>query len=635
MKVDKEALLKQHFWILLTLLLVLPIVCLIILWTSASAKVEDAERTVKSTEDKLTKISNPKNQKFLDKLNEKDEKVEAQKTKIWEAAWKAQADLLTWPDNLEGVDNLNKMYFGDSIPLDTRIDYERKKKTYKSQYDANIEMVLPVKDPVTGQVQFKGGQPEGVVKPSFNFEGHFDKNPPDADDLWLIQEDLAVQRELLRLIRDTNDMIGTFHKVAGAPKPDKSKGEVDHQIFTNSDFKLDLALVEQRGGVKTFRCTLTNISNRRQALGVNFLVRVKGLHDLQYFFVDGEPLAPNASIAVKDLGSNPKEKEQPKDWALQTQSGNLQGEVLEGVMQVYDWRTAPIKRIDNVVTGWQSSRTQGALEPPLFEKTEAATTPGGMQPSGDTNTGGNTGGIGGGDMAQMMGEMMKKGMRGGMFGGGGSSDKTKNGLEKNRYMSVSKQVRRMPVGLAVVMDQNHIQDFLTVVANSKLRIQTTQVYWQRFYGGDIKPSFPKEEKPEEAAPGKVPPAPAGRAGLPTFGGKFGGKFAGMGGVGEGPGGTPGMANMATMMQQMKARMTMRGGMMGGMSAGPMGGGILTGPGASSAASYDSIEPEEETNLVELAFYGIASLYERYPPKKEGADQQTAGTQNPGMLQETK
>src|SRR5205823_15045921 len=110
-------------------------------------------------------------------------------------------------------------------PIDqrTRIEYERRKETYKSQYDANIELVLPVKDPVTGQMQFKGGQPESVVVPTFNFEGNFEKRPPDADDLWLIQEDLAVQRELLRLVRDTNDTIATFHKVPGAAKPDKNK----------------------------------------------------------------------------------------------------------------------------------------------------------------------------------------------------------------------------------------------------------------------------------------------------------------------------------------------------------------------------------------------------------------------------
>src|SRR5207247_8585159 len=102
MKVDKEVLLKQHFWILLILVVVLPLVCLLILWTSASAKVEDAEKTVKGVEDKLTNIKQPKNQKFVTVMEEKDQKVDAQKTKIWEAAWKEQAEMFTWRDSLEG-----------------------------------------------------------------------------------------------------------------------------------------------------------------------------------------------------------------------------------------------------------------------------------------------------------------------------------------------------------------------------------------------------------------------------------------------------------------------------------------------------------------------------------------------------
>jgi len=615
MKVDKEVLLKQHFWILLVLVVVLPLVCLLILWTSASAKVEDAEKTVKVVEQKLINITSPKNDKFVKVVDEKDKKVDAQKTKIWEAAWKEQADMFTWPESLEGADKLKEMYFGDQMPVDWRLDFD-KKKPYQAQYDANIEIVLPVKDPTTGQVQFQGG-PEAVVPVSF--KGEFAQRPPDADELWFLQEDLAIQRELLRIIKDTNDMIATFRKVPGAVKPDKSKGEIDHQVFANSEFKLDLALAEQKG-TKVFRCMLTNISNRRQALSyIPFLVSIKGLQDFQIFYADGEPLAPNASVAVKH-----KDKETEKDWVLQTQSGNLQpGEVLQSVMQVYDWRTAPIKRIDKVVMGISSSRTAGPLLPPLFEKTaEPAPVLGG----------GDAGGAQGNqaEMGRMMGKMMGERMGGfGGGGGGGSADKTKNGLEKKRYLSVSKQVRRMPVALAIVMDQAHIQDFLTVAANSKLRIQTTQAYWQRFHD-DIKPTFKDEGKPQEGkpgeAPGKTSPSSAGRGGM-----------AGKGAMMDRPGMASPGGNVSAMMGAMQRRMQMgmgmgmRGmGMEGGPGGFPRGGMPRTmtmpaGPAYSPQAAPDTIEPEEESSLVHLAFYGIASLYERYPPKKEGSE---VATPNP-------
>ena len=622
MKVDKEVLLKQHFWLLLILVVVLPLVCLLILWTSASAKVEDAEKTVKGVEQKLTNITAPKNQKFEDVLKEKDQKVDAQKTKIWEAAWKDQADMFTWPESLEGADKLKQMYFGDPMIVDWRMDYY-KKNPYQAQYDSNIEIVLPVKDPTTGQVQFQGG-PEAVVPVSL--KGEFGQRPPDADELWFLQEDLAIQRELLRIIKDTNDMIATFRKVPGAVKTDKSKGEIDHQVFTNSEFKLDLALAEEKG-TKVFRCVLTNISNRRQALSnIPFIVYVKGLQDFQIFNADGEPLAPNASVAVKH-----KEKDTEKDWVLQTQSGNLQGEVLQGVMQVYDWRTAPIKRIDKVAMGISSSRTAGPLLPPLFEKAaEPAPVLGGDMGGGPGGAQGNQPGM------ERMGRMAGEMARGGFGGGGGSADKTKNGLEKKRYLSVSKQVRRMPVALAIVMDQAHIQDFLTVAANSKLRIQTTQVYWQRFHD-DIKPTFkdegdPQEAKPGEELPGRRPPSSTGRGGMA-------GKGAMMDRPGmASPGGNIG-AMMGTMQKRMQmARMGMGMGMRGKGMGMEMGGGDfprgsmpragMTMPAGSAyapQAAPDTIEPEEESSLVHLAFYGIVSLYERYPPKKEGTE---VATSNP-------
>jgi hypothetical protein len=105
------------------------------------------------------------------------------------------------------------------------------------------------------------------------------------------------------------------------------------------------------------------------------------------------------------------------------------------------------------------------------------------------------------------------------------------------------------------------------------------------------------------------------------------------GLDEGPRTRPGPAagrgnmgmNMGTGMQDMMLQMRKR--MAGGMG---MGMGMMNTPGLPSSstpadASTD-IEPEEESNLVEVALYGIASLYERYPPKKEGTEVVT--TTNP-------
>ena len=68
---------------------------------------------------------------------------------------------------------------------------------------------------------------------------------------------------------------------------------------------------------------------------------------------------------------------------------------------------------------------------------------------------------------------------------------------------------------------------------------------------------------------------------------------------------------------MRGYMGMGRGQMSGMGMGSFGGqpGSL---GPTRTATLGDEEEEAEMNLVELAVYGIASLYERYPPKPEAA-----------------
>src|SRR5262249_25084291 len=65
--------------------------------------------------------------------------------------------------------------------------------------------------------------------------------------------------------------------------------------------------------------------------------------------------------------------------------------------------------------------------------------------------------------------------------GGGPVAAVIDGNRKG-YLEVTQQVRRMPVGIVVVVDQSYLQDVLLAFANSPLRFQITQVTWTRFRG---------------------------------------------------------------------------------------------------------------------------------------------------------
>src|SRR5581483_10666614 len=67
--------------------------------------------------------------------------------------------------------------------------------------------------------------------------------------------------------------------------------------------------------------------------------------------------------------------------------------------------------------------------------------------------------------------------KGGMMGGGGApTDGTRiNKIDRQRYIYVTPQCKHLPIAVRLIVDQSHINDVLTAVSNSRLRIQITQV----------------------------------------------------------------------------------------------------------------------------------------------------------------
>jgi len=212
------------------------------------------------------------------------------------------------------------------------------------------------------------------------------------------------------------------------------------------------------------------------------------------------------------------------------------------------------------------------------------------------------GGMGTGNPAAAEGKAM-----GGMMGsfGGGQTQQTKNGLELNRYTDPEDKlanrlnpVRHMPVAMVVIMDEDQIHEFLGAFANSRLRIQTLQCHWHHTRE-KIKPGG---ESTSTAS------AEKGKAGSSRVSNKF---------LNTGPELGMGMGGMNPMN---------RGGIMGRMAGGMKGGGMMMPgnfPGMGNVPGGGEEEEEAETSLVEVAVYGLASLYSKFPPKPEAAPEVAA------------
>jgi hypothetical protein len=409
MKVDKEFLLKHHFWILAGLVLPLELFAFIWLSTSVAGDNDKDRDTIEKAKKDLAAQNDIKNDNFLKALQKKDKVLATQKGVVWKKAWDKQYTIFNWPplDGHEGA--LDKASFGDPIDNVTCSIFER---TYS-------DYVAKVYDNLIAPTEYVGA--DGSWRGLLRYVPEWKDRPVDSEDLWLSMEDIWVQRELLNVIVETNKVAATFASV----EPPKKDADVPAgaKSFQSPYWRIDLWLVEGKLHGK-----ITNVSTRRQALDADFDVKVHETGRPTRIHVNFKPRAVNESFKFE------------RDLRASNPAG------VYDIVQVLDLRTVPVKRVTALKMGREGNsdrkshygmkaRPQNAPAPAAGSDT-VATPP---APPGPLS---------------------------------------KNGLERDRYIDVTPQVRRTPVAMVVIIDQNFMQDLLRAFANSKLRIQTTLMHWQ-------------------------------------------------------------------------------------------------------------------------------------------------------------
>jgi hypothetical protein len=406
------------------------------------------------------------------------------------------------------------------------------------------------------------------------------------------------------------------------PQSFTEKGIKTWRRFRNVNWEIDLALEPNKtrpSDLQIAECsTIKNIhpgkrtltlANSKADKGQRFQFR-QGANAYDVY-IAGEPQAPESRPMVIGKLNTPPGLDLKKPFVL---------------YQAFDWNTAPVKRVDRIELSYNDQRlSDKALKPHKDLPKPEEPADAGANPTAPGGPGGAEPGGPGGDRASAMQKAM--GGRGGKFGnmggedrGGGaggfggytdtSGDRTPNGLRRDRYLQTTETSRALPVGLVLIVDQSNIQDVLIALADSRLRVQTTQVAFQHVRG--IRPADAGEGQPGMAerpgAPGAPPPSMGklmpgvGTGGLRRGGGDDDRPAGPRGGKFGGPGG------------------------MGGMIPPP--GGIPPGGGYGAPAATG--QDEDDPNLVELSVYCIATLYERYPPKKvdETADPAKSAEKKP-------
>jgi hypothetical protein len=250
-----------------------------------------------------------------------------------------------------------------------------------------------------------------------------------------------------------------------------------------------------------------------------------------------------------------------KIWSAQERLW-IQRTLFEVVAQVNknatSWDNAIIREIETLEVGNPVAQDQRSVAK-NEELTEAASilAPGETEPD---ESGGAAGGAGAmGAMGGAIGERMR-GMMGGMGGMGGRGGVGNQDSQSVYYVKSGNelQYKILPVMMSVLIDQDHVQDFLVELENSPMSIEVKDFELQR--------PVARVTKPEKGAAG-----PGGFGGGMMPGGGMMSMRRGMAGYGGMMGAMQGqmMMQMRGAMTSQMSSMARRGEMMGGM--GPMGG----------------------------------------------------------------
>jgi hypothetical protein len=605
-KIDKEFLIKNQFWVGLGAFVLLWLIGVIMVMVGPDAT---AKKDWKDAKDGVERSRNPKTAADQIPWNNHGKMYRDQKDVIWAEAWKHQAAMYTWPQGMAVVPLYIEDRFGHTSTEDLNERAKFRTDLYKLQFEGLPQVVAPV--------EFLGGFAE--VFPPQRWDA---SRPPTREEIWLAQEDFWVRREMLAIVRDALNSVAWFHEVKLDEKDRNPKGFAGRRVFRNANWELNLLLEKGTGRrlLISDKSTLKNISPSGRTLPLASprthgplefrLWQTNGRFELK---VSGEPVPAGADpvpVTKQALDPDPLNLAEPFY-----------------VEQVLEWEVSPIRRIDVLDVARPSHRTVTVglkvredlkkLDP---EPPPEAGSPSGGPPAGGGDTGGPSmspagGGSGG------RGSAMAPGSMGGMGGMGGNQPQVEstriNQIPRPRYQHVKEQARHLPIGMRLIVDQDHIHDVLTAVANSRLRIQTTQVSMHQA------PNVTRGTQQQGGGYGGMGspgPAAAGMTSFPGMSGPRGmGGFrpptmsAGVGGASP-PRGSSGDMRPGSMRPPTSPRPAP--GTAGTGAAG-------TGEGGTTPADHPP-GVQDSARLVELSIFGIATLYERFPPrKKDGASGQPA------------
>jgi len=624
MKFDKDTVIKHHFWFLLATAMPLALVGILILMTVVSAEIAKNRKDLDSAL-KGANVSDAKNDEWITQKRKEVDKAKIREKEVWEEAYNLQKNLFTWPDEIERKFDFKHGFFASVIKAD--------KGAAVAPVDPKTEELSPIKhfngtvvavdeDPETNVVTMKvsdGKERPRIFRPmrkmnltrdgkTINHPRGFEKgdkvaityvvgkyfNDPltdeeqnlfgDADRGYKTQIAGIIEKvQPLKVKGDGVVQLGTWLYGHQKNQPILPEGNapffryVAKEWDVRGDISAEAWMAQEDLWIQRELYGLVRQANDM----VSVLQGKGGAEENKWYTFTNPYWKLDLNLANKKVSAKIKNllsRRQRLDFSflvtfregenVEPIKVRIPGEPIDpGEERVIDPQPivglpSGIYRVEQEIN-WESAAVKRIEQISMGSLAESdcchshRTFPEGLKSfapapvkAAAPGPGGPPGGPGG-DMKMPQG----LGGKGGLGAGKEEGKKTRNGLSPERYIEQpTPQVRRVPFGISLIVGQEHIDRILFVFSKSPLRILMTQVIIDR-YPHSVRPTGLNQGGQGNAPGGRVG---GGGLGIPGFPGGFGG--------------------------------------IGQNAPAPAAGGN-----------------SQETNM-EMVIYGIASLYQRYPPR---------------------
>ena len=295
MKLDKETIVKHQFWFLLGSYLLVWSIAMLWEKVAAGGPIADAQSKYKTANDTLDSAKqNPINtSKVLPPWNEQANDFDGWKSKIWAKAWELQGSMFDWPNDLSKAKDMATPL--TELTPDERTHYQH--NSYKTEIDQLRDYIPRLLSPIELQDGF-----DNVFQP---MEW---TTIPTREEMWLVQEDYWVKRELFFVVWK---VMAEQAFMPAVPIDEKKEPKSDKDVkvryrYRNQNWELTLNIRESKEGlVIGGDSTIKNVhpSRRTQTLtsatgeGIVFNLSQNPRRPPTRFMVRGEPVPPGKAQA--------------------------------------------------------------------------------------------------------------------------------------------------------------------------------------------------------------------------------------------------------------------------------------------------------------------------------------------------